>query len=360
LARLEWLTLRGWVTEMRRDPRFALSILIITVFSVVCVATTAGRADKQPWVCLALAVVTGFSAFRSGFIAPGSAQWQQLRTGVLQPWTGFGQTLKRWVYLRAAAVTTVLILGITAIVALTQPGRILACLGALGLGAGMAAATANLIPHRPFHLPALRLPTGVQFPLAVPVTVRVSLNTTFRRKVGFAPMWLLTGGLWALATPASALATHNNPGAHVGFAMITVAGLICALVFSWPNLRLIRFLAFQPIAMRRIVGPLCGPQVGIVALAAIAAAFGAGQPFGLALVSAAVVAGATCLWLALLVPYAMTRSVHAAPAMALCEVGIALIVKFTFQFGVLAVGWLIFRITRNNRIVARHRWKEPL
>lgn len=359
LARLEWLSLRGWLEEMRRDPRFALSAVVIVGFAITCVVIAAGRADTHPRVCFALTLATGFWFFRSGFIAPDSARWRQLRAGVFQPWTGFGHTLKRWAYLRATIVTAAFSFGTTVVVATAQPERAFACLGGLWLGAGLALLIAGVIPNRRWHLPNLRLPAGLRFDPNMPVAVRVSLKTTLRRRAGIMPVWLLSGGLWALATPASALATHNTPDAHIGFAMITVVGLICGLAFAWPSLTLVRFLAFQPIPMRRIVTPLCGPQVGIVAVAAMAAAFGAGQPFGLALASAAVVVGGVCLWLALLIPHAMTRSVRAAPALALCEIGIALIVKFTFQFGLLAVGWLIFRTTGNIRAVARHRWKEP-
>lgn len=353
LTRLEALALRGWLMAAVRSPRFGLSVLVITVFAVVGVVRAASLMAAMPKVGLVAAAGAGFAVFRSAFIAPGSPRWRALRAGVLHPWIAFGPALGRWVWLRAGFMTFAACLGVALIFLLTRPGQVLLCLPGMMAGAIVAAATVR-IPMPRLRFAPIRLRTNL------PLALRVSLTGTLRRKAGFVPVWLLSGGLWALASPASALASHNNPGTHVGFGMITVVGLVCGLALAWPNLRLIRFLAFQPIPLRRIVAPLCGPQVGLVALLAVAAAFGAGEPFGMAMISATVVTAGVCVWLVLLIPYAMTRSVAAAPGMAAGELFVAVIVKFSFQFGIIAAGWLVFRSIANLRAVRRNRWKEPL
>jgi hypothetical protein len=324
---MEGLEARRWLREVCRDPRFCLSLLVIGAFIVAAVVNVAKVAAAFPLAGLALATVAGFAIYRASFIAPGSARRRDLETGILHPWIAFGPALKRWVLGRAAVLTIFVCALLTVIIGVARPD--LAWPGILGMagGAAVAAATAGL---------------------------------TFRRRIGAVPVWLLNIGLWALATPASALATHNNPGAPIGLGMITGVGLICGLGLAWPNLRLVRFLAFHPVPLRRIAARLCGPQVGLVAVLAVMAAIGGGQPVGLALASAAIVVAGVCVWLVLLVPYAMTRSVGAAPMMAGSELFVAAVVKFAFQFGAIAMGWLIFRAIGNIRAIRRNRWREPL
>ncbi len=358
LTRLEALVLRGWLNAARRDIRFGLSIVVIAGFVVAAVVRAVRLIAMKPDIGLVLAGAAGFAIFHLSFIGPGSARWRQLRTGILQPWTAFGPALNRFVHLRAAALTLVAISAVTIVAAVTRPDLALPCFASMFTGAALAALTTALGLRGRFRLPRLRLPRPTMR-LRLPTAVRVSLATTFRRKLGIMPVWLLSGGLWALATPASALAQHNNPGTTVGFGMITVIGLICAIALAWPNLRLVRFLAFQPIPFHRIAARISGPQVALVALLALAASFGAAQPVPMALTSAAVVVGGVCLWLVLLIPYAMTRSVQAAPAMAGGELIVAAIVKFAFQFGLIAVGWLIVRAIANIRAVPRNRWRDP-
>lgn len=356
--RLEGLVLRGWLNAARRDMRFGLSILVIAGFVVAAVVRAVRLVALKPDIGLVLAGVAGFVIFHLSFIAPGSARWRHLQTSALHPWTAFGPALNRFVHLRAAAVTLIIILATTIVAAVTHARLALPCFAGMVAGVMLAAVTTAFGLRRRFRLPRLRLPRP-HLRLRLPPAVRVSLAGTFRRKLGIMPVWLLSGGAWALATPASALAEHNNPGTTVGFGMITVIGLICALVLAWPNLRLVRILAFQPIPLHRIAIHLSGPQVALVALLAIAAGFGAAQPLPLALTSAAVVVAGVCLWLVLLIPYAMTRSVHAAPGMAGGELVVAGIVKFAFQFGIVAVGWLIVRAIANIRAVPRNRWRDP-
>jgi hypothetical protein len=358
LTRLECLVLRGWLNAARRDIRFGLSIVVIAGFVIAAVVRAVRLIAIKPDIGLVLAGVAGFALFHLSFIAPESSRWRQLRTGVLQPWTAFGPVLNRFVHLRAAALTLMIVSATTIIAAVTHPRLAVACFACMAAGAMLAMATTALGLRSRFRLPRLRLPRP-NMRLRLPPAVRMSLAATFRRKLGIIPVWLLSGGLWALATPASALAQHNNPGTTVGFGMITVIGLICAIALAWPNLRLVRFLAFQPIPLYRIAARISGPQVALVALLAVAAGFGAAQPLPLALTSAAVVVGGVCLWLVLLIPYAMTRSVHAAPGMAGGELVVAAIVKFAFQFGLIAVGWLIVRAIANIRAVSRNRWRDP-
>lgn len=360
LTRMEGLEARRWLREVCRDPRFCLSLLVIGAFIVAAVVNVAKVAATFPPAGLALATVTGFAIYRASFIAPGSARRGDLETGILHPWIAFGPALKRWVHGRAAVLTIFVCALLTVIVGLSRPD--LAWPGILGMagGAALAAATAGLTFRRRPRVATSRLPWRLSRRMPMPPSVRLSLAVTFRRRIGAVPVWLLNIGLWALATPASALATHNNPGAPIGLGMITGVGLICGLGLAWPNLRLVRFLAFHPVPLRRIAARLCGPQVGLVAVLAVMAAIGGGQPAGLAVASAAVVVVGVCVWLVLLVPYAMTRSVGAAPMMAGSELFVAAVVKFAFQFGAVAMGWLIFRAIGNIRAVRRNRWREPL
>jgi len=360
LTRLEGLEARRWLREVYRDPRFCLSLLVIGAFIVTAVVNVARLAATFPMAGLVLAVVAGFLTYRASFIAPGSLRRRDIETGILHPWVAFGPAFNRWARARAALVTIAVCAGLALVVLVVRSHLALPCVVGIGLGAGFAAVTTGFPLRRGLNLPPLQLPGALSRRMPMPPSVRMSLAGAFRRKVGAVPVSLLNIGLWAFATPASALATHNNPGAHIGFAMITGVGLICGLALAWPNLRLVRFLAFQPILLRRIVARLCGPQVGLVALLALAAAFGGGQPLGLALVSAAVVVGGVCVWLVLLVPYAMTRTVGAAPMMAVSELIVAATVKFALQFGLVAVGWLIFRAIGNILAVGRNRWREPL
>jgi hypothetical protein len=359
LTRLEGLGLRRWLYEAARDWRFALSIVVLAGLGLAGLNKMVALMTARPGTGPILAAGFGFAVFRLAFIAPGSSRWRQLRSGVLHPWTAFGPALRRWVHARAAVITLGVCLMFIATVLAIRPAAALACGTGMGVGAALAAATSALRPFRGVSFTPVRPRLNLNLFSAMPPSVRAPLADTFRRKVGAIPVWLLSCGLWTLATPASALATHNTPGAPIGFGLITATGLICGLTLAWPNLRLIRFLAFHPIPMRRIVAPLCGPQVGLVAVLALAAAIGAGQPFGLAAASAAVVTGGVCLWLVLLVPYAMTRSPGGAVAMAACELVVAVIVKFALQFGVVAAGWLIARAIVNIRAVSRNRWREP-
>lgn len=359
LTRLEGLALRGWLSEVRKDIRFAGSILVIFGFAIAAIVKATSMLSAMPLAGIAAALVAGLVVFRSSYISPGSPRWRQLSAGILHPWTAFGPALGQWVFWRAAVLSLITIVAITAIVLVTNWHVALACLAAMSTGAVLGAATTCLSFPVTFKIARLRLAPRLGRRLNLPPAVQVSLAATFRRKAGIVPVWMLTGGLWALATPASALADHNNPEMPIGFAIITITGLVCAIAFAWPNLRLVRFLAFQPIPVRRIITAVCGPQVMLAGLLAVIAAFGAGQPIPMALVSAAVVVGGLCFWLNLLIPYAMTRSVGMAPVMAMSELFVAAIVKFALQFGMLAAGWLIVRSVANMRAINRKRWKEP-
>ncbi len=360
LTRVELIGWRGWLREARKDVRFALAVLVIAGFAIMGVQQAVDVVGRAPWAGAILAAFTGSSLFRSFYIMPGSPHYQRLLTGVLQPWTAFGLLLKRWSLGRASVLTLISVTIVSGIVATARAADALPFFAFAIAGSTLRALLIGRFT--PSLTPSLRLPKiHMSWPRRLPTAMRISLSGTFRRKVGALPVWLLSGGLWILGTPASAMAVHNSGDPHVGFVAITLIGLICGLVFASPNIPLLRFLAFQPIPPKRLIISTCAPQFGLTVLAATAAAFCIGQPFGLAATSVAIVVGGIGFWLALLIPYALTQSVRGAPAYALRDITIAGVIKFSpLHFGFLAVGWLIFRIYVNFKTIARKRWREPL
>lgn len=360
LTRLEFLGWRGWLSEARRDIRFALAAAVIAGFALMGVHQAVDIVGRAPTVAGVVAVFVGSSLFRSFYIVPGSPRFHRLQAGILQPWTAFGPLLKRWSLGRASLLTLTSLLVLSGIIASADATRTLPFLALAGTGAILRALIITRFAatvRRTWRLPKLHM----SWPQRLPLAMQISLNSTFRRKAGALPVWLLCAGIWTLGTPASAMALHNSGDPHIGFAAITLVGLVGGLTFSWPNIPLLRFLAFQPIPPRRLIIATCASQVMLSLTTATFAAFCIGQPFGLAITSTAIVACGIGFWLALLIPYALTQSVSGAPAYALRDIAIAGVIKFSpLQFGFLAVGWLLFRIYTNVRAIAHKRWREPL
>lgn len=363
LARLEGVSLRGWLTAAQNDLRFAAALIIIVIFGVLVAYQTADRFGGVPWAGPGLATLTGFLLYRLFWLAPGSPGHSALLTGPFQPWTSFGEGLRQWIVMRASAMTITSLLVLSLPVACARPVYAPAFIGCGILGASLRAVMvlrpALTKPKRLLlllFLPKLRLAQ----PSWLSRSLWIVLSNALRRKIGPFPRWLPVVTLWGLSALIANLTARNNHDPYVGFAVVSLAGLACAIALSWPDLPLLRFLSHQPIPVRRLVITLYAPTATFIACAALAAAVIAGLSVALAVASTAFVVGLTVVWLGLLLPYGMMQSPHGAPGFALRDIGIAIAVKFAFQFGILAVGWLIWRIAANIRSVHQKRWRENL
>src|SRR6185312_14266235 len=178
LTRLDGLIVRGWLMEMRRDLRFAASVLVIAGFVVAVVLAVSDLAAKHPWVGLGMASAVGFAVFRIFYISPHSVKWRQLQAGIFQPWTGFGSTLKRWRSRRAMVLALGACLGIALVVTAAHPKLGLPSLGGTGIGAAISLATADIRLHGRFSFWSTRRLSRHRIGIGIPTATLVSLKYT--------------------------------------------------------------------------------------------------------------------------------------------------------------------------------------
>lgn len=348
LARIELLQWRGWLRELRRDAGFAAAALIVLAFAVGLVFRLGQTADDKGG--LALAVAFGVLIFDRALSPADAPNMRALAQGALHPWLTENGALTQWRYLRAGLLSLIVMLTAALVVAMAQPARApMAAIGAL-TGAMICAAA--------------RYASGDRFRLTITIrglvrNLRRSRSPILLRSIllrRLRPYWRWIVAACGLGVGVVIVRFGHAPGGAL--AAFDAAALLLFAYAAAPNAILLRFLARQPIALRRILARyVLWPSLAVWPIAFFAAVLARLPWFG-AVVGAGLVALALAVWLGLNVGYALTRSPRGAAALVATDLGVALLLKFGFQFGLLSLVWLLFRLAVLYRAVPRRRWRD--
>lgn len=341
LTRLEGLRLKGWMDELLRDIRFAVSLSTLVLLGVCAVVAIAMRASGPGGVALGLAV--GYVLFDRALPQADSALVMTLRHGVLRPWLAFDGALNRWLLVRAMVLSLGAIALVAALIAFVRPAEILPWLECSTGGVCACLLVRSFGKDRlTSHLP------------------------TLWKQQRHAPPWrglyraIVVVLLLMLAIAISILARRNNASSEIGLAVLTALSLLIAVYATWPNLTLLRFLAQQPIGLPRLMLRYWFVPVIVTFFVMAAASLLAGLSWPYAALCTLMTVLAMALWLGLLIGYGMTRTARGAMALVICDLVSAAIFMFAFQLGVLAVVWLVIRLILLYRGLPRRRWRDIL
>jgi hypothetical protein len=343
LTRIEMLQWRGWARELRRDAGFAAAAAIVVAFAAGLIFKLGQAAEG--WGGAGLAAAFGAMIYDRSLPSAHTPGVQALTQGVLHPWLTDRRVRTQWRFLRAGLLALVIILAISLVVAIARPAHTPAAMASAFAGALSCAVTRYVTDDR-FRLGDVRrsLWRGLW---------GVWRDLRFQRFRHFGRL-ILTACVLSMASLGVRLA-HAPESALAAF---DLAVLVLLASIGAPNLALLRFLARQPIRLRSILARyVIRPSLAAWPIAAIAAVL-AGMPWPGALLGAGLVALALAVWLGLSVGYGLTRSPRGAAALVATDLGVALLVKFGFQFGLLSLVWLIFRLIALYRSVPDRRWRD--
>lgn len=185
------------------------------------------------------------------------------------------------------------------------------------------------------------------------------MAAAMRRKVGpFPTLWLIMI-VWGIAGAAAGLAARNNEDNYLGVFVLIVAGMICGGILTWPDLSLVRFLAYSAAKTRRVIVATSAPRLVLSGLMALVAGGLAGLQIVLTLMSFGLVMVCLSVWLLLLITFGMTKTESGAIGFAVTEVFVAILLSSFFQSAIVAAPWLVGRAAFNYRRANRRRWREP-
>jgi hypothetical protein len=180
-----------------------------------------------------------------------------------------------------------------------------------------------------------------------------------RRKAGPVPVAVIILGFWLIGAAGAGLALRNNADTHVGFVAISLINLAGAVALTWPDMVLVRFLAFKPLKASAIIYVLIVPAVVVSMVISFLSALCIGLSLNLAIVSTSITFGILLVWLAHLIYYGMTKSAGGAVGFALRDLVLAALIRSLFLSDIVAVVWLIANIFFNYTRLEQRRWREP-
>jgi len=350
LTKLDLMILRGWVLEMVRDWRFGLSVCIVVAAAAGTIAYVSAHVHAVGAAAMGAMIGYGLHA-RSGH-PPGSAYRRMLEAGILQPWTGHGKSLDRWLRKRAIVLSATgsAVVAVPVLAANAKSAAPFAAMAVLGIGVSALRA----LP--PFRGKSRKTGRGRALP---PVrSARLPMMERLARPVGRIPVWIILASVWSLLVGCAALAVRNNADPGIGMTLLISGNLLAGGVIGFPPLGLLRFVASRAVQARRIFTRFYGMPLATVAAASAVASFSAGLPVGSAVVAASLSSAVTALWLGFLVLYGMTQTPRGAVLFTTRDLAVALAIKFAIQFGALAVLWLACRLAIRVAVIGRLRWRE--
>ncbi|WP_162148917.1 hypothetical protein [Asticcacaulis sp. AC466] len=360
LTRYELLTWRNIALATGSDLWFGLSILTVILAASVGIYQLDGWLVAHPIVATICAIVVGFGLYGTFYHAPDASQRANLLSGPLYPWIGFGQDLENWCRLRALTLTIGSLVLISVPVGMAHIRHVPALLVLAGLGTIIRYSCLLFQNDRTRRKLSFRLPkVRPARPKIIPVSLWIGGMLAMRRKIGPIPALYAIPLLWALCAFASRLSASNNNDIRISLIGVSVAGLLCGVALTWPDLGLLRFLSFQPAKASRILMALTALRICLAAVMSLLAGFVAGLSAVLAILSFGVVLAALLVWLALLHAYGMTRSEGGAVGFAIRDLILGALIKAAFLSSSLALAWLIGTIFFNYLKLDRRRWKEP-
>ncbi|MDV6331876.1 hypothetical protein [Asticcacaulis sp. 201] len=360
LTRYELLTWRNIALATRSDLWFGLSVLTVILAAAVSIYQLDGWLVSRPIVATICAIVIGFGLYGMFYYAPNGHQRANLISGPLYPWAGFGPDLENWCRLRALTLTMASLALISVPVGMAHIWHVPALLVMAGLGAIVRYICLPFLDggtrgRLPFRLPTVRLTR----PTIIPVSLWIGGTVAMRRKIGPIPALYAILLFWCLSALACGLSASNNNDNRISIIGVNIAGLLCGIALTWPDLGLLRFLAFQPAKASRILVALTALRICLAGVMSLLAGVIAGLSAVPALLSFCFVFTTLLIWLALLHAYGLTKSEGGAVGFAIRDVVLGILVKTAFLSSGLALAWIGGIILFNYLKLDRRRWREP-